>query len=135
MSGRDDDVPHYCAHPGRRQARRVPLNALEISGLTVRHGDVLAVEGLDLRIGAGETVALLGPNGAGKSSTVSAVLGLVRPAAGTVNRASRPTTPGRPVLAPTNPRTEPSSSAATAQNCSSARYIENASRRSTESAP
>ncbi|PWW25113.1 ABC-2 type transport system ATP-binding protein [Geodermatophilus normandii] len=62
----------------------MPLDALELSGLTVRHGDVLAVDGLDLRIGTGETVALLGPNGAGKSSTVSAVLGLLRPAAGTV---------------------------------------------------
>ncbi len=58
--------------------------ALDISGLTVRHRDVLAVDGLDLRIGRGETVALLGPNGAGKSSTVSAVLGLLRPSAGTV---------------------------------------------------
>ncbi|GAB3314091.1 ABC transporter ATP-binding protein [Geodermatophilus aquaeductus] len=84
MSGRDDDVPHYCRDLARGQARSVPANALEISGLTVRHGDVLAVDGLDLRIGAGETVALLGPNGAGKSSTVSAVLGLLRPAAGTV---------------------------------------------------
>src|SRR5918997_2648924 len=84
MSGRDDDVPHYCGDPSRGQARGVPPNALEISGLTVRHGDVLAVDGLDLRIGAGETVALLGPNGAGKSFTVSAVLGLLRPAAGAV---------------------------------------------------
>ncbi|MGY1697078.1 ABC transporter ATP-binding protein [Geodermatophilus sp. SYSU D00814] len=58
--------------------------ALDVCGLTVRHGDVLAVDGLDLRIGRGETVALLGPNGAGKSSTVSAALGLVRPAAGRV---------------------------------------------------
>ncbi|HYO34618.1 MAG TPA: ABC transporter ATP-binding protein [Geodermatophilus sp.] len=62
----------------------MPSDALDLSGLTVRHGAVLAVDGLDLRIGRGETVALLGPNGAGKSSTVSAVLGLVRPAAGRV---------------------------------------------------
>ncbi len=62
----------------------MPPDALDITGLTVRHGDVLAVDGLDLRIGRGETVALLGPNGAGKSTTVSAVLGLLRPAAGVV---------------------------------------------------
>ena len=55
-----------------------------LADLTVRHGDVLAVDRLDLRIGRGETVALLGPNGAGKSATVSAVLGLLRPDAGTV---------------------------------------------------
>ncbi|WP_369252530.1 ABC transporter ATP-binding protein [Geodermatophilus amargosae] len=62
----------------------MPANALDISGLTVRHGDVLAVDDLDLHVGRGETIALLGPNGAGKSSTVSAVLGLVHPATGTV---------------------------------------------------
>jgi ABC-2 type transport system ATP-binding protein len=61
-----------------------PTAALEIDGLTVRYGDTLAVDGLDLRIAAGETVALLGPNGAGKSSTVNAALGLFRPAAGRV---------------------------------------------------
>ena len=62
----------------------MPLDALDTIGLTVRHGKVLAVDDLDLRIGRGETVALLGPNGAGKSTTVSAVLGLLRPAAGSV---------------------------------------------------
>ena len=62
----------------------MPPDVLDTTGLTVRHGDVLAVDDLDLRIGRGETVALLGPNGAGKSTTVSAVLGLLRPAAGSV---------------------------------------------------
>jgi ABC-2 type transport system ATP-binding protein len=61
-----------------------PTPALAIEGLTVRYGDTLAVDGLDLDIAAGETVALLGSNGAGKSSTVNAALGLFRPAAGTV---------------------------------------------------
>ncbi|MEX5718947.1 ABC transporter ATP-binding protein [Geodermatophilus maliterrae] len=68
----------------------MPPDALDISGLTVRHGEVLAVDGLDLRIGRGETVALLGPNGAGKSTTVGAALGLLRPAAGTVRVLGRP---------------------------------------------
>jgi ABC-2 type transport system ATP-binding protein len=63
--------------------------ALEIEGLTVRYGGTLAVDGLDLRIAAGETVALLGSNGAGKSSTVNAALGLFRPAAGTVRLLGR----------------------------------------------
>jgi ABC-2 type transport system ATP-binding protein len=57
--------------------------ALDISGLTVRYGDTVAVGGLDLRLRAGETVALLGPNGAGKSTIVNAVLGLIR-SSGTV---------------------------------------------------
>jgi DNA-binding NarL/FixJ family response regulator len=55
-----------------------------MEGLTVRYGDTIAVDGLDLRIEPGETVALLGPNGAGKSSTVNAALGLFRPAGGRV---------------------------------------------------
>ncbi|SEL74900.1 ABC-2 type transport system ATP-binding protein [Blastococcus sp. DSM 46786] len=56
--------------------------ALEIRGLTVRYGDAVAVDDLDLTIPRGQTVALLGPNGAGKSTTVNAVLGLLTPAAG-----------------------------------------------------
>ncbi|WP_222193262.1 ATP-binding cassette domain-containing protein [Modestobacter italicus] len=62
---------------------------LEIDGLTVRYGGTLAVDALDLRIGAGETVALLGSNGAGKSSIVNAALGLFRPAAGQVRLLGR----------------------------------------------
>ncbi|SOE02149.1 ATP-binding cassette domain-containing protein [Blastococcus haudaquaticus] len=58
--------------------------ALDITGLTVRYGDTLAVDGLDLTIPSGQTVALLGANGAGKSSVVNAVLGLLNPAAGSV---------------------------------------------------
>jgi ABC-2 type transport system ATP-binding protein len=52
--------------------------ALDLAGLTVRYGDTVAVDGLDLQLTAGETVALLGPNGAGKSTIVNAALGLVR---------------------------------------------------------
>jgi ABC-2 type transport system ATP-binding protein len=61
-----------------------PTPALDIEGLTVRYGGTLAVDRLDLRIAAGETVALLGSNGAGKSSVVNAALGLFRPAAGRI---------------------------------------------------
>ncbi len=61
-----------------------PTPALEASGLTVRYGDVLAVDDLDLELEPGRTVALLGPNGAGKSTVVNAVLGLLRPVAGAV---------------------------------------------------
>jgi ABC-2 type transport system ATP-binding protein len=58
--------------------------ALDISGLTVRYGDTVAVDALDLTIPAGSTVALLGPNGAGKSTIVNAVLGLLPPAVGAI---------------------------------------------------
>src|SRR3712207_3760197 len=88
MSEAGRDVLHYCRRGRDQQARRVLPDALALTDLTVRHGDVLAVDGLDLRIGRGETVALLGPNGAGRSTTVSAVLGLLHPDAGTVDRKS-----------------------------------------------
>ena len=49
------------------------------------YGDVQAVRGLDLEVGAGECFGLLGPNGAGKSTTIQCVCGLYPPSAGTVS--------------------------------------------------
>ncbi|WP_395294511.1 ABC transporter ATP-binding protein [Kitasatospora hibisci] len=48
------------------------------------YGRVRAVDGLDLVLRPGETVALLGPNGAGKSSSLDLLLGLREPDQGTV---------------------------------------------------
>lgn len=62
------------------------MPAVEVSGLTVRYGDsgsAPAVDGLDLVAEAGEVLVVLGPNGAGKTSTVEALEGFRRPAAGT----------------------------------------------------
>jgi len=59
--------------------------AIEISGLTARYGAVTAVDNVDLTIHTGQTVALLGPNGAGKTTTVKNLLGVLRPAAGSVS--------------------------------------------------
>ena len=58
--------------------------AVEAEGLVVRYGDTVAVDGLDLVAASGTVVALLGPNGAGKTSTVEALEGYRRPAAGRV---------------------------------------------------
>jgi ABC-2 type transport system ATP-binding protein len=56
-----------------------------VSGLRKSFGDVKAVQGVDIAIGAGSTVALLGPNGAGKTTTIDMVLGLQRPDAGRIS--------------------------------------------------
>ncbi|MBD9369811.1 ABC transporter ATP-binding protein [Xanthomonas sp. XNM01] len=44
-----------------------------------RYGEVLALDGVDLRVDAGQVLALLGPNGAGKSTAIGLLLGLHRP--------------------------------------------------------
>jgi ABC-2 type transport system ATP-binding protein len=48
-------------------------------------GDIHAVQGVDVAVSAGETVAFLGPNGAGKSTTIDLLLGLQRPDHGDVS--------------------------------------------------
>jgi ABC-2 type transport system ATP-binding protein len=62
---------------------------LEVVGLRKSYGSLVAVDGISLRAGKGETVGLLGPNGAGKTTTVSMIAGLVRPDAGEVRIAGR----------------------------------------------
>jgi ABC-2 type transport system ATP-binding protein len=57
--------------------------ALELADLT-KHFDKPAVDGLNLRVDAGEFYALLGPNGAGKTTTLKIVAGLLAPNAGNV---------------------------------------------------
>ncbi|MCS7057878.1 MAG: ABC transporter ATP-binding protein [Meiothermus sp.] len=57
---------------------------IEAQGLTKRYGKVVAVEGLNLAIEAGEVYGLLGPNGSGKTTTILMLLGLTEPSAGTV---------------------------------------------------
>ncbi len=53
-------------------------------GVSKSYGRVRAVDGLDLVLRPGETVALLGPNGAGKSSSLDLLLGLREPDRGSV---------------------------------------------------
>ncbi|MBV1698153.1 MAG: ABC transporter ATP-binding protein, partial [Hyphomicrobiales bacterium] len=57
--------------------------ALDIRGL-VKRFERPAVDGLDLRVRAGEFYALLGPNGAGKTTTLRMIAGLIRPDAGSI---------------------------------------------------
>ncbi|MBI4510159.1 MAG: ABC transporter ATP-binding protein [Deltaproteobacteria bacterium] len=57
---------------------------LEVQGLTVTYGRRMAVNGLSIRVDAGEIVGLLGPNGAGKTTALLAIAGALAPASGDV---------------------------------------------------
>ncbi len=57
--------------------------AIEVSGLTKRFGEVLAVDDLSFTVDEGRIVGFLGPNGAGKTTTLRMLLGLVNPTDGT----------------------------------------------------
>ncbi|GAB2649775.1 ABC transporter ATP-binding protein [Kribbella swartbergensis] len=57
---------------------------VEVSGLTKRYGDTLAVDGVDLTVLPGEVYGFLGPNGAGKTTTLRILTGLIAPTSGEV---------------------------------------------------
>lgn len=76
-------------------APRQPVVA--IRKLTARYGPLVALRDIDLTIAPGEVVALMGRNGAGKSTLLSHIVGLSKPAAGSVE------TSGRAAMVPQEP--------------------------------
>jgi ABC-2 type transport system ATP-binding protein len=60
------------------------IPALRVRNLRKAYKDVVAVDGLDLEVRAGECFGLLGPNGAGKTTTVEICEGLTAPDSGDV---------------------------------------------------
>ncbi|MGW2221275.1 branched-chain amino acid ABC transporter ATP-binding protein/permease [Nonomuraea sp. NPDC001684] len=65
-------------------------NVLEIRGLSVRFGQVVALDGVDLTVPALGVSGLIGPNGAGKSTLISAVTGFAARYEGSVVLAGEP---------------------------------------------
>jgi ABC-type Mn2+/Zn2+ transport system ATPase subunit len=53
--------------------------------LTVRYGDVVALEAVDVEVPRGSSIAVLGPNGSGKSTLFAAAVGLSAPTAGQIS--------------------------------------------------
>jgi ABC-type branched-subunit amino acid transport system ATPase component/ABC-type branched-subunit amino acid transport system permease subunit len=58
--------------------------ALEVRGVTVRFGGVLAMDDVSLAVRPGEIVGLIGPNGAGKTTALDVMTGFTRPTSGHV---------------------------------------------------
>ena len=76
---------HLATKGGNRRfdfSRYPPL--LKAEGLEVSYGAIPALRGVDLELRPGEITALLGPNGAGKSTLLRCLVGLLRPAHGSV---------------------------------------------------
>lgn len=58
---------------------------IEVSGLSKKYGEVLAVDDVSFSVSRGEIVGFLGPNGAGKSTTMKVLTGYLAPTEGTAS--------------------------------------------------
>ena len=79
QSASDPEGKHGPAEPGAPKEY-----VLEAEGLVKRFGEKTVVDGISLRVAAGEIVGFLGPNGAGKSTSIAMLTGALRPESGTV---------------------------------------------------
>ncbi|MCR6497448.1 ABC transporter ATP-binding protein [Shinella sp. CPCC 101442] len=83
--------PDIAEHLALRSARAEPQTAradqalaLELSGIDLSFGGVVALKDVDLAVRHGEIRAIIGPNGAGKSSLINVISGVYRPDRGHV---------------------------------------------------
>ncbi len=58
--------------------------AIDVQGVTVRYGDVVALDGVDLQVAHGTVTGLIGMNGSGKSTLFRTIMGVINPARGSV---------------------------------------------------
>ncbi len=65
-----------------------PASLVDLRRVSYRFGADVVLEEIDLTLAEGDRLALLGPNGGGKSTLVRLLLGLLRPASGTIERRS-----------------------------------------------
>lgn len=59
-------------------------SALELRNISVRFGEISALENFSLRVEKGQRIAVLGPNGAGKSTLFNVIAGVLPPSSGSL---------------------------------------------------
>jgi len=74
------------------------MNVIELERATIEVGRRPVLKDISLTIGAGEFIGVLGPNGSGKTTLMRALLGLIRPRAGSVRVFGRPPERGNPAI-------------------------------------
>lgn len=62
---------------------------IEVTGVSVRYRDIVALDDVNLTVTPGRVTALIGMNGSGKSTLFKSITGLVRPASGRVSIAGQ----------------------------------------------
>ena len=72
------------AEPTFRSEEAAKRYILECRGLVKSYGNMVALQGIDLRIEEGGIVGLLGPNGSGKSTLIKLAMGMLQPTVGEV---------------------------------------------------
>jgi branched-chain amino acid transport system ATP-binding protein len=93
----DDEEPPMPALPSMPRPAGMPqalahdpgVAVLEVEGVTMRFGGLLAVDNASLRVERGSIVGLIGPNGAGKTTLFNCISGLLRPDRGVVRMGGR----------------------------------------------
>ncbi len=75
------------------------MAAISISGLTVRFGEVLAVDNASLDVGDGEFVSIVGPSGCGKTTILNLLTGLVPLQQGRISLLGKTPSVGNPDVA------------------------------------
>ncbi|GGX68063.1 hypothetical protein GCM10007385_41420 [Tateyamaria omphalii] len=77
---------------------------LKVDHVSVKRGASVALKDVSFSLAAGKTLAVVGESGAGKSTLISAILGLLKPAQGSITWAGAPVRLCRPALVMQEPR-------------------------------
>jgi len=77
---------------------------LSVKNLVVKRGKRVTLQDISLTLQPGKTLAVVGESGAGKSTLIAAILGLLKPASGTITWSGEPVRTARPALVMQEPR-------------------------------